>query len=137
MVTIDDIRNDVKERNPNLDFQSIEFKAEVICLLLWCAEEELPSGTSAMRAAICAETEYDEDSVGGIIAALEAGKSLTDGHLYQAIKDELEGDNSGIVIALLVNVALGRSRFNPEHCTFSLTDRGIRHVRSMLSTPGA
>ena len=132
MACIDDILKDVAERNPTTGLDSIEFKAEVICLLLWVESDLMPVESARLREAVCQETRYDSGTVGGVLASLEAGNALKDGQLHESIMEGFAGENSGTCIAILVNVALGRSLFHPDRGTYSLTESGHRYVEKSL-----
>lgn len=132
MAYIDDILEDVAERNPATGLDSIEFKAEVICLLLWVASDLMPVESARVREAVCQETGYDSDTVSGVLTSLEAGNALKDGQLHESIMEGLSGEISGTCIAILLNVALGRSIFHPDRGTYSLTEGGHRYVKKSL-----
>lgn len=130
MNLMEEIRKDIANRNPDLSPESLEYKAEVICLIIWAAQ--LPDSTEEMRVGIAAETGYAEDEAGGVLASLDAGGALTAQGFHESIQEELSGDNSGMVITLLTAIALGKMKYHKDHGTYSLTDNGIRHVEVML-----
>lgn len=84
---------DISEREPDLAKDSHEFKAEVICLILYCAE--LPESTEELGLGIVSETGYSVDFVGSILASLETGDVLSGTKLNENLVSDLAGENSG------------------------------------------
>jgi hypothetical protein len=127
---MEEIRKDMTARQPELTPDAIEYRAEVVCLIICAAE--LPESTEEMRKGICFETGYAEEEVSAFLTALEAGEAFTKDGFHGQIQEDLAGENSGMVITLLTAIALGKMIYHPKNGTYSLSNNGIRHVENML-----
>ena len=127
--SIGEIRADVSRRNPGLKPGEEIYDAECLCLLLGSAAFD---SWDAIQVGAPKVLGVGGDRIPQMIVNLRSGGALLENGFVPALQAELLGEDSGIVLSLLANVALGRMRYLQNTDSYLLTEVGKAFVENRL-----
>lgn len=125
------IRAAVNQWEPKMRPGELDHDAAAVCMGLTIVDGS-SNNEQKQRRAFAEALEIDGSRCIEILDRLQAGKVLYGMQYAPKIADRLRGVNSGVVLAILVNVAQGFAAYNPSSDAFRLTKAGCEHVEGLI-----
>ncbi len=129
MELIEAIHKAVHELDEKMEVGSEDYNAACLILLLYkCTFDSWGDIEQGAPRALG----INADQIFQMIVNLRLGGALLEDGFHTALRQDLEGEASGITVLILINVAAGRMEYLPDHGTFRLTALGTDYIEAKM-----